>query len=361
MRILFWVPYPSEGPSNRYRVEQYLSYLKKEGIKYSLHPFWAKSVYKILYKKGYFLRKSYFFILGTLFRFLDLLRLFNYDVVFIHREAYPVGGAFFEIISSLLKKPFIFDFDDAIFLPASSSQNNFIEKFRNTNKIVRIVKLSSYVIAGNSYLADFALNFNKYVTVIPTPIDTERYHRSPNREQKKDVVIGWIGSVTTSEYLYSMDGIFKALFRKFPNIKFRVVGNSFSIDGLSNIESKSWSLEDEIGDLNTFDIGIMPMPDNEWTRGKCGFKAILYMSMGIPCVCSPVGMNTEIISDGLNGFLATDDNEWVDKLSLLIQNPELRKRIGDAGRQAVEDRFSLKANAKKFIEVIEIVYRKIGK
>ncbi|MDD4979778.1 MAG: glycosyltransferase family 4 protein [Candidatus Omnitrophica bacterium] len=357
MRILFWVPYPKEGASNRYRVEQYLPYLRMEGIEYSLHSFWSKSAYKILYKNNrYYFKKAFSFICGTISRIIDFIAIMRYDIVFIHREAYPIGAAFFETILSILKKPIIFDFDDAIFLPAPSRPNDFIERFKRPDKVAHIIKISSHVIAGNQYLSDFALRYNRSVSIIPTPIDTDTYYPDTTRCHNKEVVIGWIGSITALFLLDAMKDIFICLSKKFPHVRFVIVGGGFSVNGLSNVMSKQWSLEEEKEDLKTFDIGIMPMPENEWTKGKCGFKAILYMSMGIPCVCSPVGVSKEIIRDGVNGFLAGTDDEWIKKLSLLIEDPELRSRLGAAGRKTVEDNYSLRVNAPKYLEILKKVY-----
>lgn len=356
MKILFWVPYPTEGASNRYRVEQYLPYLKKQGIGYCLRPFWSSLAYRILYKKGCHFLKCYYFIRGTVSRLFDIITLFRYEVIFIHREAYPIGGAFFENALAILKKPFIFDFDDAIFLPAASRSNNFIEKYKRPDKIAKIIKMSRHIIAGNSYLADFALRYSRSVSIIPTSIDTERY-RLHDRECGPKVVIGWIGSVTTLKFLEMMKAVFIKLSKRFPNLAVKIVGGDFSIDGLSNIISKPWLLEEELDDLTSFDIGIMPMPDNDWTRGKCGFKAILYMNMGIPCVCSPVGMNKEIMLNGVNGFFASTEEEWIEKLSRLIENPELRRRLGMAGRKTIEEKYSVKVNAPKYLEVLNKVFR----
>lgn len=353
MRILFLVPYPQEGASNRYRVWQYLSYLEKEGIKYSLRPFWGSRAYRLLYKNGHYFRKLFFFACGTISRIFQICGIARYNLIFIHREAYPIGGAFFETIISILRKPIIFDFDDAIFLSASSRPNNFIERFKNPNKVAGIIRRSRYVIAGNSFLADFALRYNPATFVIPTPIDTDKYRPNDRSLNNKTVVIGWIGSATTLDFLKSMRGVFTRLSKEFDNISFKVIGGSFSIDGLSNIISKPWSSDDEIEDLKDFDVGIMPMPDNDWTRGKCGFKAILYMSMGIPCVCSPVGMNREIITDGVNGLLAYGEDEWIEKLARLIKDTGLRKRLGDAGRKTVQDRYSLKVNAPKYLNMLK--------
>lgn len=357
MKVLFWIPYPSEGASNRYRVEQYLPYLKEAGIVCFLRPFWSSAAFKILYKKGHSVEKLCYFILGTFSRFFDLVQIFRYDIVFIHREAYPIGGAFFETILYILKKSVIFDFDDAIFLSASSRPNDFIERFKKPNKVASIIKRSEYVIAGNSYLFGFALRHNNSTTVIPTPIDTNKYYPDA-RNHSDEIVIGWMGSVTTLDFLNPMKNIFIHLSKEFPNVRFKITGGGFSIDRLSVIISKPWSLEEELGDLRGFDIGIMPMPDNEWTKGKCGFKAILYMSMGIPTVCSPVGVNSEIIEDGVNGFLASSEKEWIEKLSLLIKDPELRRRLGAAGRKRIEEKYSLKVNAPKYLEVFKKVYEK---
>ena len=355
MRVLFWVPYPTEGASNRYRVEQYLPYFKKEGIEFSLHPFWTSAAYKILYKKGYFLRKAYFLALGTLFRFLDIIRISRYDVVFIHREAYPIGGAFLESILKASGKPIIFDFDDAIFLSNTSNNNSFIERFKRPQRFSYIVSISRHVIAGNSYLYKYASQYNPNVSVIPTPINTDACFLEA-KINSVNTVVGWMGSGTTLFFLNLMRNVFTVLSGQTDNLIFKIVGGRFEVDGLSCIFSKPWLLEEQLPDLKSFDIGIMPMPDNEWTRGKCGFKAILYMSMGIPCICSPVGMNKEIIKDGVNGFLADTEKEWIEKLGLLIGNSKLRERLGLAGRKTVEEAYSVKVNLPKLIKVIRNVY-----
>jgi len=356
MKVLFWVPYPREGPSNRYRVEQYLSYLRNEGIGYCLRPFWNSFAFKILYKDKLYFKKLYYFVLGTLSRLCDILCIAQYDIVFIHRESYPIGGAFFETILFLLKKPFIFDFDDAIFITSTSKSNIFMGWLKNPGKIPIIIKKSSCVIAGNHYLADFALRYNQSVTIIPTTVDTDKYYPAERKLQDK-VFIGWIGSVTTSDFLSKIKNVFIRLSDLFPGLVFKIVGADFTINGLTSIISRPWTLDRELDELRTFDIGIMPMPDNKWTRGKCGFKALLYMSMAIPCVCSPVGANSEIITDGINGLLADTDDEWIKKLSQLIKDCNLRKKIGVAARRTVQERYSLKVNAPKFLEVIKRVYR----
>jgi len=352
MKILFWVPYPSEGPSNRYRVEQYLPYLKSTNIEYCLRPFWRSYVYGILYMRRHYFRKILYFILGTLSRLWDILTIARYDLIFIHRESYPIGGAFFEKFLKIMGKPFIFDFDDAIFLKSSSPNNSFIERFKSPAKIKDIVKMSRGVIAGNIYLANFASQFNKNVFIIPTAIDTDKYYPC-DKKGPEEIVVGWIGTFTTLNFVNSLNGVFRKLSSRFNNLRLKVIGGIIRVDGVERIISKQWSEALELEDLRSFDIGIMPMPDNEWTRGKCGFKAILYMSMGIPCVCSPIGVNKEIITDGLNGFLASSEEEWVDKLSLLAVDAGLREKIGREGRRTVEEKYSVKANVNNFLNIIQ--------
>lgn len=298
------------------------------------------------------MRKLFFFIWGTLRRVLDLMSIARYDIVFIHRQAFPIRGLLFERILSLIRKPFILDFDDAIFLPATSRPNLFIEKFKNSNEVAAAVRMSKHVIAGNGYLADFAARFNKNVTIIPTPIDTDKYNNSEKSAPGKKIVIGWIGSATTADFLLLLKTTFQELSKNFPELIFKFLGGNYYDAKIGNAINIPWSMDNEIKELKTFDIGIMPMPDNGWTRGKCGFKLIIYMSMGIPCVCSPVGVNKEIIRDGVNGYCAGSQNEWIEKLSMLVKDPVIRRKIGSAGRKTVEERYSVRVNAPRLLGVI---------
>lgn len=360
MKILFWLPYPNEGASNRYRVEQYLGHFSQNNINFTLHPFWSRSAFKVLYKNAYKLKKLYFFLCGTLSRTLDVICIFNYDIVFIHREAYPVGGAFFETILFVLNKPIIFDFDDAIFLPSSSPANNFMEKFKDPKKVSGIIKMSRHVIVSNKYLADFAFKYNSNVSIIPTSIDTEKFYPDPNKilTSNNKIIIGWMGSVTTIKFLGLLEGVFRKLSAKYPNIVFKIIGEKFLIEGLSGIINQDWSLEEELQDLRSFDIGVMPVPDNEWAKGKCGFKGILCMSVGIPVVASSIEANKEILTDGVDGYLVdnTDEN-WIEKLSYLIENPGVRREIGLAARKTVEEKYSVRVNWPRLLEVVNKVYR----
>ncbi|MFA5089597.1 MAG: glycosyltransferase family 4 protein [Candidatus Omnitrophota bacterium] len=357
MKILFWVPYPSEGQSNRFRVEQYLPYLRKKGIAYSLNPFWESEVYKILYENGHYLKKTYYFIRGTINRIRDLVNLSDYDLVFVHREAYPVGGAFLEKIA-FSKKPIIYDFDDSVFLPTHSSANRIMHWLKKPRKITNILKMSAAIIAGNNYLKEYAMQYNKNTAVIPTLIDTGKY--SPAKDapgNNHKVIVGWIGSYTNNQYLNMVRTPLLDLINKYgDSIEIRLIGCRNNFLNIPGITYCNWSLSTEINELQGFDIGIMPIWDDDWTRGKCAFKIVQYMSVGASVVASPVGVNKEIIKDGVNGFFAANEKEWFEKLCLLIENPQLRRKFALEGRHTVEKEYSLELVASKFIDVLERVY-----
>lgn len=352
MKVLFFVPYPTEGPSNRFRVEQYLPYLKKEGIEYSLRPFINRRIYKILYKEGFFLRKLIFFLFFTIRRARDIIDARKYDVAFIHREAYPIGRLI-ECLLRIFSRKMVYDFDDALFIPNVSYSNRAIEILKDVAKVQKIITMSDYVIAGNNFLKNYALRLNKAVSVIPTSIDTDKYKPAASNNPNAHLTLGWIGSTTTVKYLDMLSEVFNALFLKYDHIRLLIVGGKWNKLKSAKIHCKEWDLESEIDSLRLFDIGIMPLLDDEWSKGKCAFKIIEYMSVGIPVVASAVGMNKEVIQDGDNGFLASNSEEWLKKISLLMDDAGLRIVIGKAGRKTAEEKYSLKVNAPRFIAALK--------
>lgn len=351
------MPYPIEGASNRYRIHQYLPYLEKEGITFQVRPFVSPKFYNILYKKKHFFSKFVYFFLCTLNRLFDLVRALKVDIVFIHRECFPFGPPVLEfILCKILFKPIIYDFDDAIYV---CTEGKLFEWFKNPGKVKRIISWSDYVIAGNEYLRNYAIKFNKNIRIIPTPIETFKFKPFDNKEEKRKekIKIGWIGSHSTAKYLLRLSAVFQRLVEKY-NFDLIIVGaeQRINIPGV-NVINKAWSLDREVEDFQDLTIGIYPLPENKWTLGKCGFKAIQYMAVGIPVVASPVGVNKEIIYDGHNGFFASTDQEWIDKLSLLIENYQLRRKIGDAGRKTVEKNYSVIRNSRKLLEILKSLSR----
>ncbi len=360
MRILILSPHPIESPGPRFRIYQYLSYFKEAGIEYKVGAFLNSAEYMHIYNDPAtsLFEKSNAMVKGLLRQIHNISDIKSYDEVIVYREAMLFGRPWIERYISRKGIPTIFDFDDAIWIPVKSQTgiSPFFKKIvKSEKKFDEIMKLFTYIIAGNEYLARHARLFNNNVSVIPTVVDTDYYKPvAQAQKQQKNLVIGWIGSGSTSIYLQLLDNIWKRLPE---NCSLKIIGGGYNPDGIKT-ENVKWSLDTELTEMSEFDIGIMPLPDNEWTRGKCGLKVLQYMAMGMPCAASPVGVNTGIIQDGINGFLAKDEKEWVEKLSLLIENPELRQRLGMAGRKTVEERYSVKDWAPVYLKIIKEVINK---
>ena len=286
-------------------------------------------------------------------RFWHVLRSLGYDWVFIHRECAPLGPPVFEfILAKVFRKKIIYDFDDAIWLPNTSEENSVAGWLKFHGKVRWICRWSYRVSCGNEWLADFARQFNSRVVVNPTTIDTDKRH-NPNlleRKPNEKIVIGWTGTHSTLQYLTPLIPALQSIEKKF-SVIVRVISNKNPQLPLQNFEFVPWKIETEIQDLMSFDIGLMPLTEDAWSNGKCGFKALQYMALEIPCVASPVGVNTRIVQQGVNGFLCSSNAEWEQTLENLIQQSELRKSIGVAGRQTVVDKFSVSSNSSVFFSL----------
>jgi len=358
LKVLFISPVPEEGASYRYRVKQYIPFLESHGIYCTESPFISPDFFRIVYRSGRFGLKVLYFIKSSWQRFVDGSTIKKHDIVFIHRESFPIGPPIFETFVKLIGKPIIYDFDDAIYLrsPYSSSGLNKFAFLKFCGNVPKIIKKSNHVIVCNNHLKKFAHQFNSRVSIIPTSVDTEKFIFQDKDRISKRLTIGWIGSYTTSAYLELLRRVFQGLAKKYDFVlKIVGAGRKIEFPGVT-IENLDWNLSSEIADFQSLDIGIYPLPNDNWALGKTGFKTVQYMSVGIPCVCSNVGRNKEIIQDGVNGFLANSDEEWIHKLSWLIENPTLRDEFGKQARQTAEERFSLKVNAPKLLETLENVY-----
>ncbi len=271
-----------------------------------------------------------------------------YDIIFIQRVLLP--NVIFAAIKAMGKR-IVFDFDDAIYMSAEDGQvpphsEKFSRRFRH------ILMNVDCVIASTSQLGKVASTFNKHVTVIPTPVNTDRLKPRTGEDLKKEVVIGWIGSPETVRLVYELEPALTALTKKYPFVGIELVGSLPSSKSVPWARRKEWSIDTESADLQNFDIGIMSLPDDEWYRGKGGYKLLQYMAVGIPSVASAVGVSKELIKEGVNGFLVASKDAWIDKLSMLIENPELRKKIGNAARRMAEGSYSYKINSSKLIGAV---------
>lgn len=352
-KILFLSPYPQGiGPSQRFRFEQYLPYIS-EYYDNTQKTFWNEKAWDILFSNKSSFVKFWFLIKAFAKRKLLFFLLPKYDMIFIHREVAHIGPPIFEwIIKFIYRKKIIYDFDDAIWHLNYSEKNKIVRFFKSTWKVKYICKWADVVITGNNYLKVYAKKYNDNVIVIPTTIDTE-YHKKTKVENNK-LTIGWTGTLTTMRQLQMVINILDELGKKY-EFNFVVISNDKPNLELKSLIFKFWNKENEIKELSTFDIGIMPLPDDEWAKGKCGLKGLQYMALEIPTIMSPVGVNTEIIQDGVNGFLASTEQEWIEKISQLIEDAELRNRLGKAGRQTVVEKYSVEANKQKYLDVFNAV------
>lgn len=352
--ILIIAPYPhASAPSQRFRFEQYLPYLKEQGFEITMKPFLSNKGWNTLYKEGSTFAKILTLSGSFMRRWGLMFSLSRYDHIFIHREASMVGPAVFEwIIAKVLRKKFIYDFDDAIWLPNYSDSNARFQKLKMYKKVNKIMRLASTVTVGNPYLEEYAQKHNENTQVIPTTIDTDNVHNLDGNPDNNVPVIGWTGSHTTMQYLDELIPVLDELSLKI-DFKFRVISNQPMTVERDYLEFVAWNATTEIQDLAMINIGVMPLSDNEWSRGKCGFKALQYMALGIPAVVSPVGVNTTIINNAENGFICADSNEWKNTLNNLLQDDKLRRSIGQKGKERVLKTYSVEANKKNYLKLFE--------
>lgn len=354
LRVTCLVHYPPDlSPGQRFRFEQWLRLLPEGSVRVELRPLFSASAYRELYEPGHTARKLAHTAGGWGRRLRDVVAPGRPDVVLLYREAFPFGPPLFEWFVEH-RFPVVFDFDDAVYLPNVSEANRGVSWLKNPAKTARITSWSTITTVGNAHLAEYATAFSDRVRVLPTTLDVEAY-QSPARTRSADAPlrIGWSGSPTTAEHLGSIGHALRRVLKELPAALDVVGAPRFTLDGAANVAARPWRRETEIEDVGRFDIGLMPLPDDEWSRGKCGFKALLYMALGVPAIVSPVGVNAEIVEDGVNGLVASTEDEWVDAITRLAKDPALCDRLAAEGRRTVVERYSGQRWAPRFLEVLE--------
>jgi len=324
MKVLFLIQGFSVAAS-RYRVLQYFPYLQSNGVEVTVN----------LYPRT--LKENIKF-------FHDLPQ---YDILFLQRKRFnqPRLG-----LLRRRARRIIYDFDDAVMYRNSKAKDPISQTRRR--RFVQMIKASDFVIAGNEFLKREVLPLNAHVEVIPTPIDEDRYLTKDYSVQKEKVTIGWIGDHGSIHYLEKMKPIFERLGRRHPHVELKIVCDTFFDCGQMKVVKKQWSSEEEVSDLQSFDIGLMPLIDDPWSWGKCGLKIIQYQGIGVPVVCTPVGINQDLVKNGENGFYAMKPEEWEEKLSLLIEDSLLREKMGREGRKRVLENYTLQACAPRLLSIL---------
>lgn len=340
MRVLFLVQYPRLAPSPRYRVYQLVPWLEEAGVECYVEPLIEEQDYATARSSGKYFSKSRMLAVGLSRRVSALLRSQKYDLVYVLKGAFPYGPPVIEHLLRASNVPLIFDFDDAIHIHKTSCSHRILDYLKSTRRVGQVAALASRVVVPNEYLANFAREFNSTVTVVPEAEDTERLVPRPPHVNQQKIVIGWVGSSSTAKYLTLIQEALRTVCDRFPQVVLRIIGGKFESTGIRT-EVIDWKFEREVQQFHDLDIGIMPLPLEEWSKGKSGCKLRQYMAAGVPGVGTAIGYNLELIEHGRTGLLATTQDEWVECLSMLVENAGLRNTIADAARQDVEQRFAL--------------------
>jgi glycosyltransferase involved in cell wall biosynthesis len=341
MRVLFLTQTSDLGPSSRYRVYQLVPSLEKLGIKCAVSPAIDSALYTKLYlQTGRTSSRATALRVAWQKRQADLRRVDEFDAVFLQKGIFPGLYSGFERRIAACK-PLVFDFDDAIWLPRVGG-SPVLRALHREQAVQEILRRASAVIAGNDFLAEYASRFNANVTIVPSCVDVVAYPRATNSN-----VVGWIGSSTTLPYLKPLRAAFEWL-----GVQPRVIASGDPGQLGFPVEFRPWRLETEMEELSQIGIGVAPLPDTPWERGKCGVKILQYMACGIPVVASPVGVNAQIVVHGVNGFLAEHADDWRQYLGDLMADPKLRKRLGAAGRETVAKHYGVQGAAEMVASVL---------
>ena len=350
MKILYFTKYSRNAGSSRLRSYQYFPYLEKAGFQVEVSPLFSEAYLKALYA-GQPTKKQA--LAGYVKRFLKILTVGSYDRVVIEKELFPFLPAFAERLFHFFGIKYIVDYDDAVFHNYDRSSNPVVRTVLG-RKIDAVMKYSACVVAGNTYLAERARSAGaKRIEIIPTVIDLERYPVRQTEAADTSFVVGWIGTKTTFEkHLLPCRQWLKQLQLEDPDLRLHIVGITSDMDLGPQVQYIHWTEETEVAEILKMDVGLMPLQDSLWEKGKCAYKLIQYAACGIPGIASDVGMNREVTVPGETGILATTNNEWMQALKTLKADAEERVRLGQNARKKVEELYCIQQTWIKWQEIL---------
>lgn len=343
---------PKRSPSQRYRFEQYLPFLESKGFNFTFSYLLNEKDDKTFYGKGKIISKICLQLKSIFIRLNDVGRFKKFQIIFIQREALFLGTSYFERKAYKSGAKVIFDFDDSIWFADTSPENKKWEFVKKPEKFFKNITYAHWVIAGNQYLKEKAIQINTNTVIIPTTIDTNFHVPKPELRNKDYIIIGWSGSLSTIKHFETLMPVLLKISKQYgEKVRFKIIGQTNYFNPELKTESVNWSEITEVDNLNTFDIGIMPLPNDEWAKGKCGLKGLSYMACGVATIMSDVGVNADIVEHGVNGFLATNEADWLNYLTLLINDNNLRHKIGNKGKETVKEKYSVNANQHLYLNV----------
>lgn len=351
--IIYFTKYTKKGPSSRYRSYQYKEYLEKE-FDVIYYPLFDDDYINNLY--GNKSRNYYNLMVSYIVRLFQVLKyLWSDKIIFIEYELLPYFPPILEYLLYKTKVKIVLDYDDAIFHNYDLS-SNFIVRILLKNKIPSIVKYANSVITGSPYLSNFLYKYNSNIIEIPTSINFESYKEKFNNKSSSDLIsIGWIGSKSTSINVINIKDVIKKINEMNPLVIFKFMGFDSALKSqlnLLNVEFYNWSEKEEMFFLNNIDLGIMPLDDTPFNRGKCGFKLIQYMAKGKPTISTPLETNVKI-NRGNDNLFASSEEEWITGIMRFIANLNYYQEVGVKNKTIVEKYYSVEENSLKYIQLFK--------
>ena len=353
-KILVICPFPQKAAAGqRLKYEQYFDHWRENGFVITVSSFMDMPMWSIVYTKGNFFAKIAGTLRGYARRTFDIFRVFNFDVVYVFMWVTPVGTSFFERLFRSMSKSLIFDIEDNVLAEKANELNPLVKFLKGRGKTTYLIRKADHVITSSPFLNDYCLGFNekKACTYISSSIDTDRFLPANSYLNNKKVTIGWTGTFSSKVYLDLLRNIFLQL-KKRCDFKLLVIGNfQYEFPGI-DLEVIQWSSANEIKDLQRIDIGVYPLPQDDWVLGKSGLKAIQYMAFGLPTVATDVGTTPRIIQHHENGWLVKTEMEWIEALEALIKSPDLRRKLGEAARKTVLENYSTHVIKSTYLSIL---------
>jgi L-malate glycosyltransferase len=354
-KIYVICPFPQgEAAGQRLKYEQYFKQWNDEGFEITVSCFMDLPLWAVVYTKGHYIQKILGVLRGYSRRFLDLFAIHKADIVYVFMWGTPFGSSLYERILQLLSKKVIYDIEDNVMMEQKNSLNPITRFLRGTGKTNFLIKSSDHVITSSPFLNEYAADLNalNQATYISSSINTNIFVPSNNFLSNKPVVLGWTGTFSSKEYLDLLAPILIKLARK-AKFKLRIIGNfEYTLPGIDT-DVIQWTKANEVIDLQGIDIGLYPLPQNEWVLGKSGLKAIQYMAFGLPTVATNVGTTPRIIEHMVNGVLVKEEHEWVEALEMLINKPDIRKKLGEKARQTVLENYSTDVIGSQYLAILD--------